>query len=204
MTASGLTLPLTSDAFPSRAIRCGVQSWSLLQRSSRRAYWALAADRRQHWYLCLERSWRVVDRRPHWHLRLERDWLWTAGHIGICALSGRGRLGVGEGSVDFLIEHVDQASRRGLRSANAIRLLILARTGYTMTTVAAIAMARIIGAPPHRIGSFYLACGAIGSNIQTRSKEPVNVSNSLHRPARPSSRQAAPAGAAFLSLARCQ
>jgi hypothetical protein len=58
-----------------------------------------------------------------------------------------------------------------------------------MTTVAAIAMARIIGAPPHRIGSFYLACGAIGSNIQTRSKEPVNVSNSLHRPARPSSRQ---------------
>jgi len=116
-------------------------------------------------------------------------------------LSGRGRLGVGEGSVDFLIEHVDQASRRGLRSANAIRLLILARTGYTMTTVAAIAMARIIGAPPHRIGSFYLDCGAIGSNIQTRSG---NVSNLLHRPARPSSRQAAAAGAAFLSLARCQ
>jgi hypothetical protein len=134
----------------------------------------------------------------------DRNWLWTAGHIGIRALSGRGRLGVGEGSVDFLIEQVDQASRRGLRSANAIRLLILARTGYTMTTVAAIAMARIIGAPPHRIGSFYLACGAIGSNIQTRSKEPVNVSNSLHRPARPSSRQAAPAGAAFLSLARCE
>jgi hypothetical protein len=51
-----------------------------------------------------------------------------------------------------------------------------------MTTVAAIAMARLIGAPqaPALDQQFCVDCGAIGSNVQTRSKKTGNVRNLPH------------------------
>src|SRR5262249_15197207 len=116
-----------------------------------------------------------------------RDGLWIADHIGIYDLSGWDRLGVGEGSIDLLAELVDDPGRRGLGCADAIRLLIVARTSCTHDD----SRGNCNGthhrcSPGHRIGlALYLDYGAIGSNVQTRSKKPGNVPNLLHRPARP-------------------